>query len=192
MKYIIFILYILFGFNSCQSQENSSDSASEKVEPQYYETEDGDSILIGKVNQAALMDYSNAAWLNASKEYEPNLEVIEQLKEPLQDYRMEVFFGTWCGDSKRHVPELLAIAKAANYNLQRIELIAVGNEGSLYKKSPDGEEEGKNITHVPTILFYQDGEEVNRIVENPVNASLEQDILEIVTGKDYEHKYENF
>ena len=163
-----------------------------EVTIQSYEDKRGRVNLIGEVNKAALLEAPYNGWFQTFDQYNPNPEMIDAIKKPIQEYDIEAFFGTWCGDSKRDVPRFYKILEAAEYDLNRLEIIAVGNEGSLYKKSPDGQEVGKDITNVPTFIFYKDGVEVNRIVENKVGKSLEEDVMKIVTGEEYKHKYADF
>ena len=47
---------------------------------------------------------------------------------------------------------------------------------------------GKNITNTPTIIFYKDSLEINRIVEFPVET-LERDIYKIINDIEYRHVY---
>jgi len=56
------------------------------------------------------------------------------------------------------------------------------------KNSPTGEERGLNIIRVPTMLFYKNGKEVNRIVESPIE-SLEEDMAQILSGQPYTPNY---
>ena len=58
------------------------------------------------------------------------------------------------------------------------------------KTTPDTYENGLNITNVPTFIFYEKGVEINRIVESPIK-SLEEDMLEILTGSSYKPNYFN-
>jgi len=57
------------------------------------------------------------------------------------------------------------------------------------KKSFYGEDEGKDIRFVPTIIFYRGGKETARIVESPVSGSLEEDILMIVNEMPFTPNY---
>ena len=54
--------------------------------------------------------------------------------------------------------------------------------------SPTGEEKGLDIIKVPTIIFFKDGKEVNRIVESPLET-LEEDMAQIIFQKDYVPNY---
>jgi hypothetical protein len=68
-----------------------------------------------------------------------------------------------------------------------LELIAM----SLEKTTPDSLERGLEIYNIPTFIFKKNGNEVNRIVEFPIET-LEKDILNIVSGKDYRNAYADF
>ena len=58
-------------------------------------------------------------------------------------------------------------------------------------KTANGLEKGYNVLRVPTFIFYKDGKEIGRFVEHTVNdATLEHDILQIVSEKGYKHAYE--
>lgn len=60
------------------------------------------------------------------------------------------------------------------------------------KKSFNGEEINKNVTHVPTIIVYNNKkEEVGRIVESPVSSYLEEDLAQIVNGTPLTPNYAN-
>ena len=92
--------------------------------------------------------------------------------------------GTWCEDSQRETPNFIKILKQVDFDFNNLELITVNRE----KITPQGLENGLNITNVPTFIFYKDGKEINRIVEFPIE-SLEEDMINILTNKDYKHAY---
>lgn len=96
--------------------------------------------------------------------------------------------GTWCGDSKREVPRILKMLDCCGFKERDVNLIMVSNKDSLYKKSPQHEEAGKNIVRVPTIIIEQKGLEVGRIVEFP-KISLEKDMLAILRNENYQPNY---
>lgn len=151
-------------------------------------TASGAKMLLGKINQEALLQEPFKEWFQANKdEYTPQQAIIEQLRSPLASYTITAFMGTWCGDSKRQTPRFYKILEAANFPLNRFTLVGVDRQRDAYKKSPGGEQEGLNIHRVPTFIFYKNGKEINRIVESPV-ASLEEDMLQIMQGT-YTSKY---
>ncbi|MFN0158675.1 MAG: thioredoxin family protein [Bacteroidota bacterium] len=86
-----------------------------------------------------------------------------------------VFFGTWCGDSKREVPGFLRIVEQANFPRERIKFYALDRT----KKSPDGLTDQYGIERVATFIFLKRGIEVGRITEKP-SSTLEADMLSIL------------
>jgi tetratricopeptide (TPR) repeat protein len=104
---------------------------------------------------------------------------------------MQIFLGTWCGDSKREVPRFMKLLNEIGFSANNIEIITVGDSDSLYKQSPQHEEKGLGIFRVPTFIIYKNGIEINRINEYPVN-SLEKDLLTIITNQVYIPNYRSF
>jgi hypothetical protein len=98
--------------------------------------------------------------------------------------------GTWCGDSRREVPRIYKLLDYCQVSPSQLQLVNVSNSDTAYKQSPGHEEQGLNIRRVPTLLIFEGQHEVGRVVESPV-TSLEKDILAIVTGQPYEHRYKN-
>lgn len=74
------------------------------------------------------------------------------------------------------------------FPMKNLTMIMVSNKDSLYKKSPQHEETGKNIVRVPTIIVQQKGIEVGRIIEFP-KMSLEKDLLSILRKENYQPNY---
>lgn len=148
-----------------------------------------DPVLLGKINKEVLSKTTYSEWfLKNYEEYQPTSTDISILSEKLPEYTITAFFGTWCGDSKKHIPPFYKILEEAKFPLERLTTVAVSRERDDYKQSPGGEEEGLNIHRVPTFIFYKDGREVNRIVEHPINT-LEQDISMILQNENYIPNY---
>lgn len=142
-------------------------------------------ILIGKHDFSVIQNPPYTEWFLENYRYTPQPEIIAALKKPLEDVTITVFMGTWCSDSRQHVPALMNILDAAGYNSQNINLIAV----SEAKDTPEKLEEGQDIQFVPTIILSRNGEEIGRIIEFPMKT-LEDDLLDIATGKEYKHIYQ--
>ncbi|WP_111685382.1 thioredoxin family protein [Winogradskyella tangerina] len=150
----------------------------------------GSPYLLGKINKAGLEGDNYKEWFNKNfNNYAPKSTVIKAIESALKNYEITIFMGTWCGDSKREVPRFYKILEACNYPMNQLTVVALSRQSDSYKQSPQHEEAGLNIHRVPTFIFYKDGEEVNRIVEHPVN-SLEDDIQNIVTVNDYKSNYQ--
>lgn len=168
MKKSLFVLVLALFFVSCEGPY---------VFNRVVKLKDGNKMLLGGVDREAFTKEPFSTWFNQEYDsYQTNSPMIKDFKSKLKRFRVEVFMGTWCEDSKREYPRLLKILDEAKFPKQRIVTYAV-NES---KKSFYSEEIGKDIRFVPTFIFYKGGKEVGRIVESPVSGSLEEDILMIV------------
>jgi thiol-disulfide isomerase/thioredoxin len=146
-------------------------------------------ILLGKINKEILSTNTYVDWfLKNYDAYQPESTYITILKEKLPEYTITAFFGSWCGDSKEQLPPFYKILDEAKFPLERLTVVGVSRERDAYKQSPGGEEEGLNIHRVPTFIFYKNGVEVNRIVEQPI-ATLEHDMSMLLQNENYIPKY---
>jgi thiol-disulfide isomerase/thioredoxin len=172
------LIILLYGFSTiCSAQLNTIVS-----------DENGKKMLLGKVNKEGFSK-TNFPWFDQNyNDYLTNSKITKLLKEKLNDYKIKVFFGSWCGDSKRNVPKFYKVLEEAKFSKKNLEIIAVDAKKEAYKQSPNGEEKGLNIHRVPTFIIYKDGKEVNRIVEYP-KETFERDLLKIVNGENCTPKY---
>ncbi len=171
------------GVDENTSKETISENSSEKINDTVaYE----DSyMLLGKANRNGFKMDAFKDWFNSGYEdYKVNSETVEKLEPLLKDVEITIFMGTWCEDSQRETPHFYKILDAADFDESKSTLITVSEE----KTTPQGFEKGKNITNVPTFIFYKNGAELGRIVEYPIE-SLEKDMLAILSGKEYKHAY---
>ena len=142
-------------------------------------------MLVGKIEWSQLQEGEYGKWFNPNfKEYKVDMKSIPKIKKLMKGVEVTTFMGTWCHDSKREVPRVYKIMKAADVPDQNLNLIAV----SYDKTTPKGLEKGMDIVRVPTIILKKDGKELGRIVENTVE-SLEKDMLKILKGEDYTPPY---
>ncbi len=179
-------LFILFAAISISCANTKVISTAEKQESAHEEATIQNNMIVGKFHKEDLQKEPFSSWFNSRYEkYTPNAEDLETIKKNINDYDIKVFMGTWCGDSKRETPKLLKLLDEADYNYDNLELIAV----DYNKTTPEKLEEGLDIHHVPTIIFYKDGEEVNRFVEYSQGETFEQDIAKIVSGQEYKNSY---
>jgi len=105
-------------------------------------------------------------------------EIADALKHRLanrdtKQIQIQVYLGTWCSDSKTHVPQFIRLADVFGW---KYELIGVNRE----KECPFDKKECKNwdIAYVPTFVVLRNGIEIGRIIENP-QKSLAEDLDEI-------------
>jgi hypothetical protein len=150
-------------------------------------------ILYGVCTKDSLIADPFGKWFNTGYDsYNPSPAIISGLKkQDLSAISIKVFFGTWCGDSKREVPRFLKLLSAISFPEKKVQLIGLGGSDSLVKQSPRHEEAGLGIFRVPTFIIYKNGIEINRINEYPV-LSLEKDLLTIFTAQPYSPNYHSF
>ncbi|HET8753584.1 MAG TPA: thioredoxin domain-containing protein [Salinimicrobium sp.] len=194
MKTIFYILIFSTIF-SCGSNHDSTESkpapVAEETQPATEEAEPTapavqKTMLVGQIEKSDLMQPPFSSWFMAGNEsFSPADAQLEIIKDNISEFdNIKIFMGTWCGDSKREVPHFYKILELSDYNLEKVDLVAVDRR----KTTPDNLQEVYNITRVPTIIFFKDGKEVNRFVEYP-QENLETDIANIVSGKDYKNSY---
>ncbi|WP_442267686.1 thioredoxin family protein [Tenacibaculum sp. ZS6-P6] len=179
MKKIIYAITI-FLIGACSSYQKSN--------TKFKAEKDSDGNLVGYATQNDFkQEPYGSEWFNDYYEYyETDKKTISELTPYLKDITIKAFMGTWCDDSRREIPNFYKILNETKFNQSRLELVTVNRD-----KKAKGIEKGYNIERVPTFIFYRNGKEIGRFVEHTVNdAFLEQDILQIVSGKGYKHAYE--
>jgi tetratricopeptide (TPR) repeat protein len=146
--------------------------------------------LWGVCTRDSLLKVPYNVWFKKNYDnYQPQITVIETLKQQnLKDFKIKIFFGTWCGDTKREMPCFLKILDHIGFSETNITFIATSMDEKFRKQSNKGEEKGYDIFRVPTFVIEKNGVEVNRILEFPV-FSLEKDLLTIFSNQPYQHNY---
>ena len=146
--------------------------------------------LLGRCTAQQLDEEPFSEWSRKGyADYVPDPAILEALRETdTTELKFIVFFGTWCGDSRREVPRLLKLFDAMGLPDGSVELVALDRTDEALKQSPGGEERGREIYRVPTLIIERDGEEISRLVEHPV-LSLERDLLAILDGSGYSPSY---
>jgi len=149
----------------------------------------GDPMLLGHCDIALLKQGIFQQWfVPGFTSYQPDSSIARSLQPLLKNKVIEIFLGTWCGDSRREVPRMLKMLESCGYDIQKVKLIFVSNAADAYKQSPQHEESGKNIKRVPTMILYENQAEIGRIIEYPVET-LEKDLLRILKGEKYVPNY---
>jgi thiol-disulfide isomerase/thioredoxin len=152
-----------------------------------------DPVLLGKIKKEDMMKAPYNKWFEKEyNSYETGKDVLADLKKVnWVGFSIQIFLGTWCGDSHREVPRFLKVLDQIGFPADKVEIIAVNTGEGVHKQSPAGEEKGKYIFKVPTFIVYKDGAEINRIVEYPVE-SLERDLIAIVSASLYLPNYRSY
>ena len=148
-------------------------------------TINGEKILLDEINMANLRTSQITPWFNGElNKINVESEWAKDLKPHTKNLKIKVFMGSWCSDSKRELPLFFKILDAMDFDHNNLRIFAMSEE----KTTPSSFEKGLNILYVPTIIFFKNGNEVNRIVESPVKT-LESDIEKIIRGQPYNHSY---
>lgn len=149
----------------------------------------GNKMLLGTFTKKALLSSPYNTWFEKNyNDYKIDSVMASQLKPLLKNKSVQLFMGTWCGDSRREIPRMFKLLDYCGVPEKNIQLIMVNNADSAYKQSPTHEEKGKYIFRVPDLLVYEEGKELGRIVESPV-ATLEKDLLDIFKQTGYQPNY---
>ena len=199
MNYIntktVLIAFACINLLSCKDQsQKTPPESSEKRQENYISDKlvqdpenDGAQMLLGKVNYVDFKNDSLFPWMSENfKAYKPDSITLIGLKKELKGVYIKAFMGTWCEDSQREVPSFYKILKSIGINEERIDMIAVSHD----KDTPQGHEKELNIAYVPTFIFYKQEQELGRFVEYAQGATLEEDILTIVTNQPYIPAYQ--
>lgn len=181
-----FIILILFTITACAVTNHA---ASQILVNQIDKDSRGNDMLLGKCTRDALLQPPFADWFKPNYDsYVVDSFTCNFIRPLLAGKSITIFMGTWCGDSKRELPRVLKMLDCCAFPPENITMIMVSNKDSLYKKSPQHEEAGKNIVRVPTIIIEHNGKEIGRIIEFPV-SSLEKDMLSILRRENYVPNY---
>ena len=129
-------------------------------------------VLIGPVELSAFQDSS---WFKSNYSlYNPEAELIHQIDSLSPGDSVSVVFGSWCPDSHMWVPMFLSIMDRTSL-AHKIGYIAVP-ESSGWR---DELTPGLHIKRVPTFIFYHNGTEIGRIIEEP-KGDIGKNIVDIL------------
>lgn len=101
------------------------------------------------------------------------MEVLKNLAAADTGVHFEAIFGTWCGDSRRSVPKLLAAADELGLDVSLVAMRRGFEEPLHYARD-------QRVTNVPTILVKRGEIEIGRFVERPRSASVITDLAAIL------------
>jgi hypothetical protein len=136
-------------------------------------------VLTGSVGIDSFLTTGYSVWFQQQYDnYQPDTAIILSFPEPEQ-IQITVVGGTWCSDTRLHLPAFIRVIDTWNYPRSRLRLIWVDRSKKIkltgYKKL--------NISSVPTFIFYNaKGKEMGRIVETPL-STVEGDMKTILLKK---------
>lgn len=107
--------------------------------------------------------------------YQPDSVSIHHIRQLKDSIHIVTVLGTWCKDSKKHVPSLFKVLEQSQN-----ELITTTYVGVDYDNRESGRISGEYAIRVnPTFILFRNGMEIGRIEEEP-KISIEQDIVSIL------------
>lgn len=170
MKIYQISLFLLFLFNLTNAQQNN---------------------IIGKTDKQEIISSVHNTWYSKNyNAFKPKAETLKTLNQLFDknNFKIDVYFGSWCSDSQRELPKLMKILEHTKFDLKNLNLIGVDRDKIVPGLSEQALKK-LNITNVPTIIVYKNGKEINRFVEYP-QESLEEDLIKILSNQEYKHSYQ--
>lgn len=101
---------------------------------------------------------------------------VATFRKHAKDFKLIVFGGTWCKDTRAMLPLLYRLVEKSGYPENNITLIAV----DLTKIGPDDLHKLYNVTNRPTFIVIKEGKEIGRVVEFGKYAQIDKELGEIV------------
>lgn len=138
--------------------------------PSHLREVDGESMLIGEITQDELLR-EFPIFQSKRAAYLPSVEAVLEIRNAPETLHAKVFLGSWCDDSHEHVPALIKTVDVAERDDWTFEYHALDRT----KRDAAGLAEAHGVEFVPTMIFYENGEEIGRIEEFP-EYSIEWDI----------------
>lgn len=148
-----------------------------EIEPAEEEQEH-ERVVVGQTTReevlAAVPD-----WALAEAESRPDEAACRGLAAVEPGAEIDVFLGTWCGDSRREVPRFWRALDLAGPAVPfEVHYIGVDRQ----KREPSAPVTNNEILYVPTFIVRRNGVEVGRVVEG-APAGVEKDLLSLLSGR---------
>ena len=172
---ILFLSLVIILFSACKTTKNTTSSVHI----------DDSGNLVGVVHKTDFLKPPFVEWFEKEyNSYTADIQKVKEMRELSKDVDIKVVMGTWCPDSRREVPRFYKILDMLRFDSAHLKVAAVDRSKSI----PEAMGKRLKITRVPTVIFYRNGKEINRIVEYPIET-LEADMLKILSGEPYKNAY---
>ncbi len=130
--------------------------------------------IVGETTEAQIREEFRIFDLYKER-YKPDSIAVQQLSLIDDSVKIIVVFGTWCKDSKKHIPSLFKILEEADNPKIETQYIGV----NFLNQDPSSAYKRFTVTGNPTILVFRNEIELGRIVEKP-KISIEVDLAKIL------------
>ena len=135
-------------------------------------------MLLGTISRDDLHEQPYQ-WMDSMyNAYVPDAQLLPAIAMLAVDVKIEIILGTWCGDSREHIPRLYKILDAIKYPTETISLYCVDRT----KMFPPGRPQEKMLSPFHVLFYRKDGTEIGNIIEKP-DGTLEQDLVQILSLK---------
>jgi hypothetical protein len=188
MKYLLPLISLSFFVACSYSIHNNGTTSYSNI---VTVNDNNQTVILGNSSQKLLLLAPFSKWFVPNyNNYQIDSSSLQALTLAFKKKRIEIYAGTWCGESKVDLPKMLKLLKAAGVDSTQIKLIFLNNTAAQYKQSPQHEEAGKNIVRTPTYIVYNGKKEMGRIIDSPIE-SFEKDLLKILRNEIYKpHFYD--
>tara|TARA_B100000767_G_scaffold114776_1_gene109453 strand:- start:790 stop:1353 length:564 start_codon:yes stop_codon:yes gene_type:complete len=187
MKTITSLTFLLLVLISCKNPVPKK-TPQQPLNVESIIGEEGETVLIGYLNRANLNLPEFQAWFKP--EYE-NIKIPEgwsaKYLSLAENLEFNFFLGTWYGHTQCELGGMFKLFNILGRSEDQIEIYPV----SEYKDSPLIYEKEFDILNIPTLIFIEDGNELNRIVEFSIK-SLVENFSKILKKLPYEDLYVDF
>jgi len=137
--------------------------------------------VIGKVTWEQWVEFSG--WkidvnLKGGDSYDFDKNIVKELNEILahdKSYSFVLFSGSWCGDSRIEMPNIIDLINHLELNDSQFEIIGVSRD----KTEPRQYIQKYGMEYVPTLIILHNSKEIGRLIES-TEKTWEEDILDII------------
>ena len=161
IQLLIFCALTVLAISGCQTAPSESNQKP--------------TILVGDISYTDVIK-TYPYFLAAHSSNQASPASIEQLKSVSEPTHLTVYFGVWCHDSIREVPQLMQLLEEINNPNISYQLISLDKR----KQEPQGRAKANEVLYTPTIVVYQNQEELGRIIEKP-EQDLASDLVKILS-----------
>lgn len=137
----------------------------------------GDATAIVGLTDRESIERGFPAWAQAARDAHPDVALAAQLAEVEPGAEVDVFLGTWCGDSRREVGRFFVALESVEGPLP----FALRFIGVDRAKEAPGFSEGAELLFVPTFIVRRGGVEVGRVIESAPEG-VERAVLDLLRG----------
>ncbi len=140
--------------------------------------------LLGEVNVDILKEEGDGFWQDSIYQgyTDDRVEMLKRFSPQFKDITVNVYFGTWCGDSKREIPKFVKLMDLVEFPKENLHFFALDNREGKYKQGLHNYTEDDRIFRVPTFVFKHGNSELDRIIEYP-SGSFGLDIIKVLSKR---------